>query len=388
MTKNMVILGSTGSIGLQALDVVRAHSDELRVIALSAYHRVDQLIPLIQEFQPRYVAVRTLDQAKLVRAHCPSVEVGFGDEALLTASSLSEADLLLNALVGAAGIRPTLQALDASIDVALANKETLVAAGDLVLAKANEKKARMIPVDSEHSAILQCLQGSSTEEIEKLIVTASGGPFRRTSLQELNNVTINDALAHPTWTMGSKITIDSATLMNKGLEVIEAHLLFGIPYDRIQVLVHPQSIVHSMVQFNDGAILAQMGTPDMRIPIQYALFGASGRIHSPWQRLDFSRISEFTFESPDFVKFPALQLAYDCGMAKKTFPAVMNAANEVAVHAFLDGQIGYLDIVDIVRRVVEDHHAESTFGIEEVFAADQFARDDALQLITKRGTKA
>ncbi len=387
MTKCMSVLGVTGSIGRQALDVVRSNSEELRVIAMSSYNRIDELIRLVEEFHPQYVAVRSPEQAELVRAKCPFTEVGHGEQALLTAASLQESTLLLNALVGAAGIRPTLRAIEAGCDVALANKETLVAAGDIVVEAARDHQVQIIPVDSEHSAIAQCLQGANREEIEKLIVTASGGPFRGTSVENLRQVSVQDALTHPTWSMGAKITIDSSTLMNKGLEVIEAHYLFDVPYSDIEVLVHPQSVVHSMVQFRDGAILAQLGTPDMRIPIQFALLGEKGRLASQWKRLNWSHISELTFEAPDYDTFPAIKLAFDCGRAQKTYPAVMNAANEIAVWAFLEGKIGYLDILDIVQRVVEQHQPESTFGLDEIFTADQFARKTAQLLIAKRGQK-
>ncbi|PWI58214.1 1-deoxy-D-xylulose-5-phosphate reductoisomerase [Sulfoacidibacillus thermotolerans] len=386
MTRKVTILGATGSIGQQALDVARAHPEELQVVAMSAHTRIEQLIPLVQEFRPRFVAVHTVEQARVVRAQCPFVEVGFGEEALQDAASLTESSMLLNALVGAAGIRSTLAALQAGIDVALANKETLVAAGDLVLDAARVAKVKILPVDSEHSAITQCLQDAhSPTDVEKLLLTASGGPFRTASKADLLRVTVQDALAHPTWTMGAKISIDSATLMNKGLEVIEAHFLFDVPYSDIEILIHPQSIIHSMVQFRDGAVLAQLGSPDMRIPIQYALLGDQGRLAANWKRLNWSEVSQLTFELPDIEKFPAISLAYECGIAQKTYPAVMNAANETAVYAFLAGHIHFLEIVEIVRRVVEAHQAEVGMGLDEIFAADRWARETAQSLIAKRG---
>lgn len=385
MVRKLSILGATGSIGRQTLEVVRAQKEYLSVAALSAFRHVEALPPLIDEFGPVAVAVGSAQQARFIQDQYPHLEVFWGEQGLVQAATVIPDVLVVNALVGAVGIRPTLEALRAGLDVALANKETMVAAGELVNAAAKASGAHVYPIDSEHSALAQCLHGYAIEKVEKLILTASGGPFRGRTMASLERVTAAEALSHPTWKMGPKITVDSATLMNKGLEVIEAHHLFGIPYSAIDILVHPQSIIHSMVSFCDGAILAQMGAPDMRVPIQYALLWNDGRMPADWPRLDFATIRNLTFEPPDFENFPALALAYACGEAGGTSPAVLNAANEVAAHAFLDGQLHFGGIVEVVQSVVEQHQRVSHPTIEDVFAADQWARTVARTVISERG---
>ncbi len=385
MARKLLILGATGSIGRQTLDVVRAHRDEFEVIALSAHTRVDELLELIREFEPETVAVHSKEQAERIRSAVPSVSVFFGEDALVSVATCSPGALVVNAVMGAVGIRPTLAALEAFCDVALANKETLVAAGEPVMEMARRFNVHIYPIDSEHSALAQCLRGYDVCDVERLILTASGGPFRGRSRESLEYVTVTDALSHPTWSMGAKITVDSATLMNKGLEVIEAHFLFGVPYSAIDVLVHPQSIVHSMVQFRDGALLAQLGAPDMRVPISYAIFWQEGRRTESWPRLDLTKMSQLTFEQPDMVTFPALSLAYDCGRTGGTLPAVMNAANEVAATSFLQGKIRFSSIYRIVADVVEKHLVVSHPSVEEIFEADTLARKLAIDAIAKRG---
>ena len=381
----VTILGATGSIGTQTLDVIRHNRDAFAISALTTHERVSELKQMIREFDPLRVVVHTKEQCDDVLREFPKVEVLWGDDAYQQVASADSGALVVNALVGSMGIKPTLEAISAGCDVALANKETLVAAGDLVMQEAKTKGVSIIPVDSEHSAIAQCLLGYQSDVVQRLILTASGGPFRTYSQEELHHVTIGDALAHPTWRMGPKITVDSATLMNKGLEVIEAHYLFATPYDAIDVIVHPQSIIHSLVEFRDGALLAQLGAADMRVPIQFALFQGRTSAISPFKRLDLSMLSQLTFETPDLERFPALSLAYDCGKAGGTFPAVMNAANEIAASAFLRDEIAFLEIFDVVARVVDKHRGSSALSMDDVFAADAWARRTAMELVCERG---
>ncbi len=385
MARLVTVLGATGSIGTQTLDVIRENRDVFAVSALTTYGRVTELMEMIREFDPKCVVVHSVeDRDKVVRAF-PTLEVLWGDDAYSDVAAAEPGAIVVNALVGSVGIRPTLRAIAAGCDVALANKETLVAAGDLVMTAAKSAGVSVLPVDSEHSAIAQCLLGYQADAVLRLIVTASGGPFRTYSREALQRVTVGDALAHPTWRMGPKITVDSATLMNKGLEVIEAHYLFSMPYDAIDVIVHPQSIVHSMVEFQDGAVLAQLGAADMRIPISFALFQGRTPRFSPFRRMDLSTLSQLTFESPDSGRFPALALAYDCGRAGGTYPTVMNAANEVAAGAFLRDELPFLDIVEVVARVIDRHKGEPIDDISQVFSADAWARRQAMEFVLERG---
>jgi 1-deoxy-D-xylulose-5-phosphate reductoisomerase len=384
MVRSIAILGATGSVGKQTLDVLGAHRETFRVRVLTAYSRALELSPAIRQFAPELVVVRDAAQAARLSAEFPRLEIAYGEEDLQRAAGAG-CDVVVNALTGAMGIRPTLAAIEAGSDVALANKETLVAAGELVMTAARSAGAQILPVDSEHSAIAQCLRGYTREEAGRLLITASGGPFRGRTGDGLRAVTVEDALAHPNWVMGRKITIDSATLMNKGLEVIEAHHLFDFDYDDIEVLVHPQSIVHSLVEFRDGSLLAQLGTPDMRLPIQFALFADATRPPVRYSKLSLADIAALTFARPDLDTFPALRLARDCGIGGGTLPAVLNAANEVAVHGFLDRRIGFLDIVDTVKRVLDRHERIAHPSLEHLLAADEWARGQAEAFVEERG---
>lgn len=353
--KKIAILGSTGSIGTQTLEVVRANGD-IGVVALTAGKNVDLLEKQIREFRPKFAAIWKEKDAKelkerLTDIHC---EIGFGMEGLIQAAVIAEADVVVTAVVGMIGIEPTVAAIKAGKDIALANKETLVCAGHIIMPLAKEKKVQILPVDSEHSAIFQCLQGNENNPIEKILLTASGGPFRDYTKSQLEKVTLQDALHHPNWSMGKKITIDSSTMVNKGLEVIEAKWLFSVEPENIQVVVQPQSIIHSMVQFQDGGVMAQLGTPDMKLPIQYALYYPNRR-KLLGERLDFTRLSEITIARPDMEVFEGLKYAFEACKIGGSMPTVLNAANEYAVAKFLDGKIRYVDIVRMIRTAM-DHH--------------------------------
>lgn len=353
--KKIAILGSTGSIGTQTLEVVRANGD-IGVVALTAGKNVDLLEKQIREFCPKFAAIWKEKDAKelkerLTDIHC---EIGFGMEGLIQAAVIAEADVVVTAVVGMIGIEPTVAAIEAGKDIALANKETLVCAGHIIMPLAKEKKVQILPVDSEHSAIFQCLQGNENNPIEKILLTASGGPFRDYTKSQLEKVTLQDALHHPNWSMGKKITIDSSTMVNKGLEVIEAKWLFSVEPENIQVVVQPQSIIHSMVQFQDGGVMAQLGTPDMKLPIQYALYYPNRR-KLLGERLDFTRLSEITIARPDMEVFEGLKYAFEACKIGGSMPTVLNAANEYAVAKFLDGKIRYVDIVRMIRTAM-DHH--------------------------------
>lgn len=353
--KKIAILGSTGSIGTQTLEVVRANGD-IGVVALTARKNVDLLEKQIREFRPKFAAIWKEKDAKelkerLTDIHC---EIGFGMEGLIQAAVIAEADVVVTAVVGMIGIEPTVAAIEAGKDIALANKETLVCAGHIIMPLAKEKKVQILPVDSEHSAIFQCLQGNENNPIEKILLTASGGPFRDYTKSQLEKVTLQDALHHPNWSMGKKITIDSSTMVNKGLEVIEAKWLFSVEPENIQVVVQPQSIIHSMVQFQDGGVMAQLGTPDMKLPIQYALYYPNRR-KLLGERLDFTRLSEITIARPDMEVFEGLKYAFEACKIGGSMPTVLNAANEYAVAKFLDGKIRYVDIVRMIRTAM-DHH--------------------------------
>ncbi|MDH7497445.1 MAG: 1-deoxy-D-xylulose-5-phosphate reductoisomerase [Syntrophomonadaceae bacterium] len=373
MRQKVVIIGCTGSIGEQALDVVRQHPDRFQVVGLAAGRRGERLAELAREFAPQVVGVGSEHSYPALRRLLPGMEMVAGEEGLAWMAALPAADTVLVAVTGVVGILPTLAALQAGKRVALANKETLVAAGDLVMRLAAERQALLLPVDSEHSAIFQCLEGEE-EYVRQLWLTASGGPFRDLGPEELRRVTPEMALQHPTWNMGPKITIDSATLMNKGLEVIEAHHLFGVEYDQIAVVIHPRSIVHSLVEFVDGAFIGHLGVPDMRIPIQYAL-SYPERWPAPAPRLDLTALGSLDFYAPDLERFPALALAYAAGRRGGTLPAVMNAANEEAVQAFLQGRLGFTDIAERVAAVMDRHRVVDHPDLAQVRAADAEARE-------------
>ncbi len=368
--KKISILGSTGSIGTQTLEVVR-ENPELRVTALAAGRNAALLEAQAREFRPGFVCL--MDEAAAgdlrVRLADTDIRVLSGMEGLLEAAVAEEADIVVTAVVGMIGIRPTIAAIEAGKDIALANKETLVTAGHLIMPLAKERGVDIFPVDSEHSAIFQCLNGEEGNRIDKILLTASGGPFRGKTREELAGVRLEDALKHPNWSMGHKITIDSSTLVNKGLEVMEAKWLFGVGVDDVQVVVQPQSVIHSMVQFEDGAVMAQMGVPDMKLPIQYALLYPKRR-RMPGKRLDFWSLKSLDFEAPDFENFPALSMAYEAGRAGGTLPTVFNAANEWAVAAFLQERIGYLDITDIIGEAMARHRNVEHPGLEVILQTE------------------
>ena len=371
--KNIAVLGSTGSIGTQTLDVVRANPERLCVKALAAGHNITQLESQIREFHPQIAAVWDEKKAKELRictADLP-VKIVSGMEGLLEIAQMEEAEVLVTAIVGMIGIRPTIAAIKAGKDIALANKETLVTAGHLIIPMAREYGVSILPVDSEHSAIFQCLQGEPKKALDKILLTASGGPFRGKSAEFLETVTLEDALNHPNWSMGPKITIDSSTMVNKGLEVMEAKWLFGVDYSQIEVVIQPQSIIHSMVQYIDGAVIAQLGTPDMRVPIEYALFYPERR-SLPGDRLDFSKLSQITFEKPDYKVFRGLSLAIEAGKTGGTMPTVFNAANERAVAKFLKGEIKYTDIVRSIEKCMDAHKVSAHPDLEEILATEQW----------------
>lgn len=379
--KHISLLGSTGSIGKQTLEVVAANPDKLKVRALAA-QRSDELIEQqIRQFEPDIAVLSDKDAAaRLAARYHGKTKILAGDEGLLAAATYDGADTVLASMVGYAGLRPTLAAIECGKNIALANKETLVAAGSLVMAAVRKHGVSLTPVDSEHSAIFQSLRGGAEKEVKRLIVTASGGPFRGKKRSELENVTLAQCLKHPNWSMGPKVTLDSSTLANKGLEVMEAHWLFDMPYDKIDVVVHPQSIVHSLVEFCDGSVIAQLGEPDMRLPIQYALSWPD-RFDYSFEQLDLVKAASLTFEAPDLEAFPSLKIAVDCGKAGGTLPCAFNAANEEAVNAFLHDKIRYLDIPYITAAVTQAHDNVAEPQIEDIEQADAWARAEAQRVI-------
>ena len=371
--KKIAILGSTGSIGTQTLDVVRAHSDELEVVALAAGSNKERLKEQIREFHPELVSLSDERKAQELKEELAgeAVEVVCGMDGLIEVAGIDSADVVVTAVVGMMGILPTMEAIRKGKDIALANKETLVTAGHLIIPMAREYGVSILPVDSEHSAIFQCLQGEPKKALDKILLTASGGPFRGKSAEFLETVTLEDALNHPNWSMGPKITFDSSTMVNKGLEVMEAKWLFGVDYSQIEVVIQPQSIIHSMVQYIDGAVIAQLGTPDMRVPIEYALFYPERR-SLPGDRLDFSKLSQITFEKPDYKVFRGLSLAIEAGKTGGTMPTVFNAANERAVAKFLKGEIKYTDIVRSIEKCMDAHKVSAHPDLEEILATEQW----------------
>lgn len=382
--KYVSILGSTGSIGTQTLDVIRQHPDQFKAVALVANKNIDLLESQINEFRPLIAGVvdETAYTILKERYKGPTKLIG-SKEALIAASTIQEATMVITAIVGAVGIEPTVEAIKAQKTIGLANKETLVAGGPLITSLAKAYNVPILPIDSEHSAIFQCLEGQHKSNVDSLILTASGGPLRTWSSERIASATAEDCLKHPTWNMGSKITIDSASLFNKGLEVIEAHWLFDFDFDHIDVVVHPQSIIHSMIRLNDGAILAQMGNPDMREPIQYALTYPK-RMSLNMKHLDFKELLTLEFMPPRVDDFPALNLAYKVGKIGGFKPAVFNAANETAVYAFLDGKIVFSDIYKIVTAVLASMETDDEFTLDNLLAIDQWARIKALEFINRR----
>ena len=381
MMKTIAILGSTGSIGTQALDLVRRNPEKFSVTVLSCSRRIERLKEQIEEFHPRMVVVQREEDAATLAVEYPKLQVEYGDKGLIAAAE-SSCDLVLNSLVGIRGMIPTYYALRAGNDIAFANKETLVAGGELIMRTSEETGRKLLPVDSEHSAIFQCLQQNSGQAVRRILLTASGGPFRGYTLEQLRGVTLDQALRHPKWDMGNKITIDSATMMNKGLEIIEAKWLFDVDPDRIQVVVHPQSIVHSAVEYWDGSVLAQMGNPDMRIPISYA-FSWPERLENDFKPLDLFAEGTLTFERPDPEVFKTLRLARQACSQGGTYPAALNGANEVLVQMFLEKKIGFTDIQDTIEKVLEVHKPENHLTLEGILEADRKAREAAVRLLSK-----
>ena len=379
--KNISVLGSTGSIGTQTLEIVRAN-DDLKVVALAAGSNIEKLEEQILEFAPLLVCVFDSEAADKLREKNLDVKVVSGMDGLIEAATIDEAEMVVTAFVGMIGIKPTLEAIKAKKDIALANKETLVTAGHLVMPLAKENNVKILPVDSEHSAIFQSLQGNENNKIDKILLTASGGPFRGWTVDQMKDIKVEDALKHPNWAMGQKITIDSSTMVNKGLEVIEAKWLFGVGLDQIQVVVQPQSLIHSMVQYEDGGIMAQLGTPDMKLPIQYALYYPE-RKYLAGDRVDFEKIAQIDFEKPDLDNFKGLRLAYKAAKRSDdkrnedpyfgdSMPTVFNAANEKAVAMFLNREIGYLDIADIIEYCMDKHEVIDNPTVEQILDVEQW----------------
>lgn len=381
MMKTIAILGSTGSIGTQALELVRRNPEKFSVTVLSCSRRIERLKEQIEEFHPRMVVVQREEDAATLAVEYPKLQVEYGDKGLIAAAE-SSCDLVLNSLVGIRGMIPTYYALRAGNDIAFANKETLVAGGELIMRTSEETGRKLLPVDSEHSAIFQCLQQNSGQAVRRILLTASGGPFRGYTLEQLRGVTLDQALRHPKWDMGNKITIDSATMMNKGLEIIEAKWLFDVDPDRIQVVVHPQSIVHSAVEYWDGSVLAQMGNPDMRVPISYA-FSWPERLENDFKPLDLFAEGTLTFERPDPEVFKTLRLARQACSQGGTYPAALNGANEALVQMFLEQKIGFTDIQDTIEKVLEVHKPENHLTLEGILEADRKAREAAVRLLSK-----
>jgi len=387
--KRLSILGSTGSIGTNVLNIVAMFPREFDVKALAAKENVELLARQIKQFHPDVVAVFDEQRAQELKDRLPpgtAVDILFGDDGYRAAAAHSPADMTVTALVGAAGLQPTLAAIDAGKTIALANKETLVMAGDFVMNTAAERGVAILPIDSEHSAIFQCLQGQRKEDMEKILLTASGGPFLNKPRAEFKDITIEEALNHPNWQMGRKITIDSATLMNKGLEVLEARCLFGVSHQMIEVVIHPQSVIHSMVAYRDGSVIAQLGIPDMKGAIAYAL-SYPQRLPLQQPLPQFSAHQALTFQEPDLTKFPCLDMAFEACEKGGTLPAVLNAANEEAVHAFLGRKIQFIDIAAVIRRTIDKHVIVTDPELSEIMAADQWARKHAKQEISEIGRR-
>jgi len=387
--KHLSILGSTGSIGTNVLNIVEMFPQQFNVKALTAKKNISLLARQIEKFQPEVVAVFDQERAKELKDGLPSgtvADILYGDEGYCAAAACASADLTVTAVVGAAGLKPTLAAIDAGKTIALANKETLVMAGDFVMQAAAEKGVQILPIDSEHSAIFQCLQGQRREDMDKILLTASGGPFLNKPRAEFQAITRDDALRHPNWQMGPKITIDSATLMNKGLEVLEARCLFGVTHEMIEVVIHPQSIIHSMVAFKDGSVIAQLGIPDMKAAIAYAL-SYPQRLPIGQRLPEFDAGQTLTFQAPDLTKFPCLAMAFQACETGGSLPAVLNAANEVAVYGFLHQKIGFVDIAPVIQQTINKHPIVPNPGLSDILAADQWARECAQNVIKELKNK-
>ena len=384
--KEIAILGSTGSIGIQTLEVAREHRDEIKIAALVAHSNIELLEKQIREFSPKLVCVYDEEKAKQLRENIKDlfVRVKTGMDGIISCATYESADTVVAAMVGMIGILPTIEAIKAGKNIALANKETLVTAGHIIMPLCKEKNVQLLPVDSEHSAIFQALNGENRKNVHKILLTASGGPFRGLKKEALKNITVSETLKHPNWKMGPKITVDSATLVNKALEVMEAVWLFDIPISKIQILVHPQSIIHSMVEYLDGSIIAQMGLPDMRLPIQYALFYPDRKEMKLGERLDFYRVKQLTFEEPDLDTFYGLKLGIKAGEIGGSMPTVFNAANEWAVAKFLEGKIGFLDIPELILQAMENHTVIPSPSLNEILNTEQQTYD-FIEELTKSG---
>lgn len=379
--KNLTILGSTGSIGVSTLEIIDKYPDRFKIIALTAGKNLELFAQQIRKFSPQIAAVASQEDVTALKAMCHGIDVEIcgGSQALEYAATATETNMVVAAIVGAAGLAPTAAAVRAGKDIALANKETLVTAGHLFMDMIEKHGVKLYPVDSEHSAIFQSIEGHCNSDIQKIILTASGGPFLNTTLEQLKTATVRDALNHPNWNMGKKITIDSASMMNKGLEVIEARWLFDTPVEKIDVNIHPQSIIHSMVEYVDGCVIAQLGTPDMKAPIAYAL-SYPERIATGVKPLNLTTMSGLTFFAPDNNKFRCLSLAYQAINAGESMPAIMNAANEIAVDAFLNGKISFLQIAEVIERTMNAHDSHKLSSIDEVLQADKLGRDIAISM--------
>jgi 1-deoxy-D-xylulose-5-phosphate reductoisomerase len=375
--KHISILGSTGSVGTQALDVVSRYPDKFKIVGLSAGKNIELLKEQIEKFKPEVVCV--YDKDAFENLGDVGIPVFYGDDGLVKVATHKKANIVLVSVVGSVGLKPTLEAIRSGKDIAFANKETLVTAGKIVMDEAKKNNVKILPVDSEHSAIFQCLNGEYKKEIRRIILTCSGGSFRGKKIEDLKDVTVKEALNHPNWNMGGKITIDSATLMNKGLEVIEAHYLFDVPYEKIEVVIHPQSIAHSMVEFVDGSVIAQLGLPDMRLPILYA-FSYPERFEFDAPKLDFSNLN-MNFHKPDTHTFPSLSYAIESGKKGNTFPCVLNAANEIAVQYFLEDKIKFLDISEIVKHMIDEHQEIIDPTIEQILEIDRNIREETKKYI-------
>ena len=383
MIKKISVLGSTGSIGTQTLEIARYNQD-IGITALAAGSNVELLEKQVREFHPKIACLWKEEAARELKRRIRDLDVKVvsGMEGLMEAACEPEAQIVVTAVVGMIGIRPTIAAMEAGKDIALANKETLVTAGHIIMPLAKEKGVKILPVDSEHSAIFQCLQGAGENRIHKILLTASGGPFRGWTRKQMERVQVEDALKHPNWSMGRKITIDSSTMVNKGLEVMEAHWLFDVDMDQVQVVIQPASVIHSMIEYEDGAVIAQLGTPDMKLPIQYALYYPERRF-LPGDRLDFTKLKEITFDEPDMETFRGLKLAYEAGKAGGSLPTVFNAANELAVSLFLEKKIPYLAITDLIQGAMENHKRKAAPNVDQILAAEQEAYDFIRETLRK-----
>lgn len=379
--KNITVLGVTGSIGMQTVDVVKNHLDKFKIVAMSAGYNIKQVEEILEMIDVEYVCVVQKKDAQYLQEKYPDLKVTYGQEGLIKIATLPQIDIVLNAIVGFAGLVPTIEAIKAKKDIALANKETLVVAGHIITKLVKENNVRLLPVDSEHSAIFQSLNGEKHQQIKRIILTASGGSFRDKSRDELIGVTVEEALNHPNWSMGAKITIDSATLFNKGLEVIEAKWLFDVSYDQIDVLIHPESIIHSMVEFVDTSVIGQLGNPDMRLPIQYALTYPDRDVLVNGESLDLAKIASLTFKKPDLDRFKALALAYQAGRTGGSMPCVLNGANEMANELFRNNKIEFLQIEELVEKALKAHQVISDPTLEQLVEVDSWARNFVLKEI-------